>query len=166
MKTERLDENTLLWVPGKKVKIITTYTCPICKVRYDNLQEAEKCLNQNPGKRLFNVGDIVTTGHWYYGWHDGKKSWVYKHKPEPKEGESHLDFGYKFYHVVTFIELEGMYGGHRWKYHLHTKAMESQATAGSTTPESHKEIVKVKSPPKSVVKESKEFLGNKTDTLL
>lgn len=157
------------------MKTLTRYTCDICHREYPSARAAAIC-EREMGKPTVRPGDIVFVGAGF-GWYDGDREWV--SNPDVKLGgirEHGNCFGecctYRFYYVVTAVDrdLEPAWDGegHRWRYHLATKAMTGKHghTGGYTYDVHHVKPKLVKRPPTHVVETSKDLIGRKSENLL
>lgn len=137
--------------------IMIKYICPNCKTIYNNKKNAEKCLNI---KVLFNfkIGDIVTCGHFRFGWFDGDSEWIAEKK------ESKKRYLYNFYYIITYIENKD----HRARYHLLTLAMTESSgyRKGYTHDQNHVTPVLIKNPPKYIIESSKKYVNCKANYLI
>lgn len=149
------------------------YFCPVCCTAYESFSEATACaLTVKP--LPFSVGDIVTTNHAAYGWHDGLDHWV---KPY-KAGRAADPHGVRrFYYVVTAIgtynEVEGRRpfhdahpNGHDPVFWVRTLAMRESYAGGWTTQDTHVPMSRVIDPPALVVEESRALIGWREKHLL
>lgn len=138
-------------------KTITTYACQICGRKYATEPEAVICETQPEDRRIVEVGDIVT-GQGVFSWFDGDSAWVVDAKAKK---------GMAFYYVVTHIDGdEG--NAHRVRYHLFTKAMSGKKgyRRGYTFNQGHVLPRKVVKPPRDVVSDSKDLIGQVAVCLL
>jgi hypothetical protein len=147
----------------------TTYRCPICKQGYDTQEGAMHCAEKGTEKPIVEVGDIVL-GAAGFGWYDGDRKWI--KNPDVKKHPEHGNcFGicctYAFYYVVTAIDTDPR-DAHRIRYHLFTKAMSEEEgyNSGYTFNVGHIRPRKVREPPKEVVEDSKDLIGEKAGVLL
>lgn len=146
-----------------------SFLCGICEAIFDTEKEAEKCEAQGTDASEVKVGDIVFT-HAGFNWFDGDRKWISNPKAlDPREDRcKHNCFApcctYRFYFVVTKIDLDA----HRTRYHLATKAMSGTQgyRSGYTYNRGHFKPELVKNPPRSVVKDSKDLIGQEAEHLL
>lgn len=118
------------------VLIERVYRCPICRVAYDSLAQAERCEARGAERARFVVGDIVLAGAGF-GWFDGDPRWVANFSRLGGTRDQVLQRGicphdtdncfsdcctYAFYYVVTVVDVDER-DGHRVRYHVFTKAM-------------------------------------------
>jgi hypothetical protein len=153
------------------MKQIIKYACGICDENYDTSVEAEQCEAKGLDAPVAEVGDIVFLRAGF-GWFDGDVRWVLnpdvlervkKIRPNP-HGNCFSDCcTYKFYYVITAID--NYY--HRRRYHVKTKAMtgEQGYRGGYTFAGDHVKPIVVKEPPRFIIEDSKDLIGQK-DTVL
>lgn len=156
------------------VQTVKTYRCAICLEVYPTRAEAEKCEARGLPKFSWAVGDIVTA-RYGFGWFDGDTRWVINPKVDPKSRipEHGNCFGpcctWGFYYVVTEMDTDPD-DRHRSRYHLFTGAMSGKSgyDQGYTYDEGHHLLKLVPRPdrPRSVILDSRKFLGRKADRLL
>lgn len=150
----------------------TVYICEGCGEKYNNPDEARACEARDPGKRLAEVGDIVTARAGF-GWFDGDERWVI----QPTAGLSAYREGrcplkdtncfspcctYSFYYVVTAIDV----AMHRLRYHLVTRAMKGGHRRGYTFNVHHCTPKRVESPSDYLVRSGRLLIGEKAWGLL
>lgn len=146
-----------------------------CGREYGTAAEALACEQQAPGKRLVEVGDIVTASSGF-GWYDGDRRWVrnpdvrlkqygkneWKKCPNGDDNCFARCCTYGFYYVVTAIDVER----HRVRYHVGTRAMLKGYRFGYTYNEHHIPLVKVKEPSSYLVHSGRGLIGRKARGLI
>ena len=143
-----------------KINLIQLYECLVCKKRYDNLAEAEKCMSIKD-EQLFIVGDIVELKYGF-GWFDGDVRWVINPDVDMTKHGFGKDCSMGFYYVITYIELDG----HRVRYHAMTKAMSGrQGHVGGYTYNNGHYTPKLIDAPEFVKHDSKSLIGKRIDYL-
>ncbi len=67
-----------------EVLVETFFACPICKRKYEDKKQAEKCLKRGFFPK-FKVGNIVFI-YKHFGWFNGDKRWVSNPNVTHQEG--------------------------------------------------------------------------------
>ena len=145
----------------------TFYQCEICLLEYPRSRPAYNCEAEGMPDKAVEVGDIVEI-RYGFGWYDGDKKWVINPKNNRKsEGKKCPKKGTNcfskcctmgFYYVITHINKDPD-DGHRWRYHIATKSMVKGWADGYTYTSGHYAPKKIENPPKYVVKDSKDLIG-------
>lgn len=99
------------------VDTIVRFRCSFCESEYDSEEEARKCLAAGFECHV-KVGDIIVGGR-KYGWVEGDAPhWIYDFTDDRKKTGSHLQFGYRFYHVAVAITRDMWEGKKNYRLHF------------------------------------------------
>lgn len=153
------------------MKQITYYRCEECETDYKTAEECKECESRGIVDKIVSVGDIVRR-YEPMGWYDGDRRWIINPEVEglrksrecPNKNSNCFSecCTMRFYHVVTAI-TKSEDDGHRWIYHLHTKAMSGKQ--GYMEGYVYTGLEKVNNPPKFIVRDSKDVIGKITKYL-
>lgn len=156
------------------MKRMTLYVCEICEAEYRTEQEARVCESRGAPVPSVSVGDIVLTMAGFT-WHDADRRWIENPNILLKSNGARCPNGdsncfdecctYQFYYVVTAVDGDPD-DGHRPRYHVETKAMESSYRQGYTFDRGHYTPRKVASPPQYVIDTSRDLIGRIASELL